>query len=65
MKLNYLVAILLCVTFYSCDTQKDGLIVKDLNTGKFYLLEHNVGDTYFIKERKILISGKDTSWIFE
>ena len=60
-------SVLLCVVLSSCnnDTQKNGLILTDPNTGKLYLLKHNVGDTYFIYERQMLISGKDTTWVFD
>jgi hypothetical protein len=56
---------LIVVFLTACDTEKDGMIVTDQNTGKLYLLKHNVGDNYFIFERKMLISGKDTTFVFE
>lgn len=60
------VTVLLFSVLSSCsnDTQKDGLILTDPNTGKLYLLRHNIGDTYFINERKMLIIAKDTTWVF-
>ena len=58
--------LVLLVLFSSCeDSDKfDGLILTDENTGKKYLLKHNGGDTYFIDEQVIQISGKDTIVVF-
>jgi hypothetical protein len=56
---------LIVVLLTACDTEKDGMIVTDQNTGKLYLLKHNVGDSYFIFESKMLISGKDTTFVFK
>lgn len=59
--------LLLCAVFSSCrnDTEKNGMVVVDPNTGKQYLLKHNVGDTYFIYERVPKIVGTDTTWVFD
>jgi len=62
-----LVAIVLLFTAFPCcnyDTEKDGMVVVDPNTGKKYLLIHNVGDNYFIHERTMKVTGKDTTWVF-
>ena len=59
-----LATVLSVLSSCSNDTEKDGLILTDPNTGKLYLLRHNIGDTYFINERKMLIIAKDTTWIF-
>lgn len=58
---------MLCAVFLSScngDKSENGLIVVDPNTGKQYLLKHNVGDTYFVYEREMKIVGKDTTWTF-
>ena len=60
-----LATVLSVLSSCSNDTQKDGLILTDPNTGKLYLLRHNIGDTYFINERKMLIIAKDTTWVFK
>jgi hypothetical protein len=50
----------------SCgDKSENGLILVDPNTGKQYLLKHNVGDSYFIYERTKKVCGKDTTWAFD
>lgn len=50
----------------SCESDKhDGLILTDENTGKKYLLEHRLGDSYFIKEQILQISGGDTTYVFK
>jgi hypothetical protein len=67
MKVKILITLLvmLCL-FTSCDSSKyDGLILTDKNTGKMYLLEHRMGDTYFIKEQILQISGSDTTYVFK
>ena len=59
---------LLAFLFSGCcaDYDKyDGLIVTDKETGKMYRLEHYGGDTYFVDEKIIKISGRDTSIVFE
>jgi len=69
MKTSFLTLflILLLTSLSSCkDKSKfDGLILTDENTGKKYLLKHNIGDTYMIDEQIIQISGKDTTLIFK
>lgn len=58
--------LMLCaVLMSSCDNNKNGMIVIDPNTGKQYLLKHNVGDNYFIYERVPKIFGTDTTWVFD
>lgn len=49
-KLGYALCILLTCVLFSCTTGKkyDGKIVKDAQ-GNYYILKHNVGDTYFIR----------------
>lgn len=58
--------LLVIFAFCSCrnGSEYDGLILKDPNTGVFYLLKHNIGDTYFIDKRSVLICGKDTTYVF-
>jgi hypothetical protein len=67
-KLVIVLCILLGISlFSSCkvpETQYDGLILTDENTGKKYLLKHNYADTYFIDEAVMIISGKDTTYAF-
>lgn len=60
-------SLLLCTVLSSCnnETQYDGLVLTDENTGKKYLLKHNVGDTYFIDEQTQQILGKDTTVVFK
>jgi hypothetical protein len=55
------------LTLLSCkDGDKyDGLILTDENTGKKYLLKNNAGDSYFIDERVMVISGQDTTYQFK
>ena len=62
-----LYAMLAVVLFTGCsDVSKyDKLILTDPNTGKQYLMKHNVGDTYMIDEKVVKISGKDTISVFE
>lgn len=43
----------------------DGLVLTDENTGKKYLIKHNVLDTYMIYEHTIEISGTDTIYKFK
>ena len=43
----------------------DGLILTDNQTGKKYIIEHNVGINYIIKGEVIKISGTDTVIVFE
>jgi hypothetical protein len=40
-----------CESRVTKDAQMDGMLVKDCN-GRFWILEHNIGDTYFLKEFK-------------
>ena len=66
--IKYFLYTLLCVvTLSSCTDGKkyDGLILTDNETGRIYLLKHNVGDTYMIDEKVVKIMGKDTTQVFE
>ena len=58
--------LLVILAFCSCrnGSEYDGLLLKDQNTGDFYLLQYNIGDTYFIRKRTILICDKDTTYVF-
>jgi hypothetical protein len=62
-----LYAMLAVVLFTGCSdgSKYDKLILTDPNTGKQYLVKHNVGDTYMIDEKVVKISGKDTISVFE
>ena len=53
-RLGYALCILLTCVLFSCKTGKkyDDKIVRDAD-GKYYHLEYNVGDTYFINEIKV------------
>jgi hypothetical protein len=42
----------------------DGLILIDPQTKKKYLLKHNIGSNYFVKENQTIISGIDTLVVF-
>lgn len=44
---------------------KNGLILIDPNTKKEYLLKKNAGDNYFIYEKQMVVSGKDTTYQFK
>jgi hypothetical protein len=63
----FFILLVMCCLFSSCnnEVQYDGLVLTDENTGKKYLLKHNVGDTYFIDEQVLQISGKDTTMVFK
>ena len=62
---SILLLFVIVILFSACSTNKyDGLILTDENTGKKYLLKHNLGDTYFIDEQILYISGKDTTLVF-
>lgn len=62
-----LYAMLAVVLFTRCSdgSKYDKLILTDQNTGKQYLIKHNIGDTYMIDEKVVKISGKDTISVFE
>ena len=62
-----LYAMLVVVLFTGCSdgSKYDKLILTDQNTGKQYLIKHNIGDTYMIDEKVVKISGKDTISVFE
>ncbi len=62
-----LYAMLAVVLFTGCSDgiKYDKLILTDQNTGKQYLIKHNIGDTYMIDEKVVKISGKDTISVFE
>ena len=55
------------VLFTGCSdgSKYDKLILTDQNTGKQYLIKHNIGDTYMIDEKVVKIRGKDTISVFE
>jgi hypothetical protein len=55
------------LTFLSCEDvgKYGGLILTDENTGKKYLIKHNIGDAYFVDERVMVISGQDTTYQFK
>lgn len=40
-----------CESKKTADAGLDGMIVKDGN-GRYWMLNHNIGDTYFLKEVK-------------
>ena len=63
----FFILLVMCCLFSSCaDSDKfDGLVLTDEDTGKKYLLKHNIGDTYMIDEQVIQISGKDTTLLFK
>lgn len=63
----FFILLVMCCLFSSCaDGDKfDGLVLTDENTGKKYLLKHNIGDTYMIDEQVLQISGKDTTLVFK
>ena len=62
-----LYAMLAVVLFTGCSdgSKYDKLILTDQNTGKQYLIKHNIDDTYMIDEKVVKISGKDTVIMFE
>ena len=66
LKFKTLYGILIMLFFIGCaDVDKyDGLILTDKNTGKQYLMKHNIGDNYFIDEKRTIISGDDTITVF-
>ncbi len=64
LKMFLVVAALVSITACENGSKYDGLILTDENTGKKYLLEYNVGDTYFVEERVIVINGQDTTYQF-
>lgn len=58
--------VLFMVSLSSCNMllgKYDNLILLDENTGKRYELNHNIGDSYFVDELYITISGKDTTLV--
>ncbi len=63
----FFILLVMCCLFSSCadDDKFDGLVLTDENTGKKYLLKHNIGDTYMIDEQVLQISGKDTTLVFK
>ena len=63
----FFILLVMCCLFSSCNNEVHyhGLVLTDENTGKKYLLKHNVGDTYFIDEQVLQISGKDTTMVFK
>jgi hypothetical protein len=61
----YVILFLHIFTGCSNGSKYDKLILIDQNTNKKYLIKHNIGDTYFIDEEIIKISGKDTIVVFE
>ena len=63
----FFILLVMCCLFSSCEdgNKYDGLVLTDENTGKKYLLKHNVGDTYMIDEQVLQISGKDTTLVFK
>jgi len=65
--LNVMILSLLVAFISGCSdgSKYDKLILTDNNTGKQYLMKHNMGDTYYIDEKVTKISGKDTIDTFE
>ena len=63
----FFILLVMCCLFSSCvdGSKHDGLVLTDNNTGKKYLLKHNGGDTYFIYEQVLQISGKDTTLVLK
>ena len=61
------ILLVMCCLFSSCSdgSKFDGLVLTDENTGKKYLLKHNIGDTYMIYEQVLQVSGKDTTLVFK
>lgn len=60
------ILIALTLALFACnyDKSKNGLILVDPNTGREYLLKHNIGDNYFIYEKQIIIIGRDTTYAY-
>jgi hypothetical protein len=54
-----------CSFWYLDGDKYDKLILTDEKTGKKYLLKHHNGDSYFIDELVIQISGKDTILMYK
>jgi hypothetical protein len=62
----FFILLVMCCLFSSCAGDKfDGFVLTDENTGKKYLLKHNIGYTYMIYEQVLQISGKDTTFVFK
>jgi len=63
----FFILLVMCCLFSSCidGSKYDRLVLTDENTGKKYLLKHNIGDTYMIDEQVLQISGKDTTLVFK
>ena len=49
MKLKTFLAVALALLLTACNDKQDNLIVVDGN-GQKYMLKHNLGDTYFVRE---------------
>lgn len=66
-KTSIFIFLVMCCLFSSCaySDKFDGLVLTDENTGKKYLLKHNIMDTYMIDEQFLQISGKDTTLVFK
>lgn len=67
MKNKIILLFTTCCLFFSCEDgdKYDGLILKDENTNKKYLLKHNILDTYKIVESVQQVLGKDTIIVFK
>jgi len=55
-----LILLIFIIPFTSCVTldKHDGKVVKD-SKGKYYLLEHSIGDFYIVSEKEgVVINGK-------
>ena len=66
-KIRFILFVVLLCLFVSCVPGKkyDGLILTDKNTGTKYLFKYYFGNTYFILEQTIRITGGDTLVVFE
>ena len=62
-----LLLITLAIGMVGCEESQslNGLILIDPNTKKEYLLKKNAGDNYFIYEKQMVVSGKDTTYQFK
>ncbi len=55
----------LALLLSSCTgNQYDGLILVDPETGTQYMLDHSVGDTYFVKRGQMRVINSDTTFVF-
>ncbi len=65
MKRLFIRLFIISLLLSSCTgNQYDGLILVDPETGTQYMLDHSVGDTYFVKRGQMRVINSDTTFVF-